>query len=87
MSRRNSGACIAEAPLGHPLVVHHLVDRAFDSLVMPVLGFVLVPFTTVIYVLVYQPKSGVNGFGWILVGVGLLIDLGAYGGASRGARR
>lgn len=65
----------------------NLVDRAFDSLVLPVLGFILLPFTTVIYVLAYQPKSGgVSGFGWILVGVGVLMDLGAMGNASRQRR-
>lgn len=64
----------------------NLVDRAFDSVVLPVLGFVLLPFTTVIYVLAYQPKSEVSGFGWILVGVGVLMDLGAMGNASRARR-
>jgi hypothetical protein len=41
-------------------------------------------------VLVYQPVTGVTGFGWLLVIVGFLIDLGAYGGVygrrSRSAR-
>lgn len=64
----------------------NLVDRAFDSVVLPVLGFFLAPFATVIYVLVYQPIEGVSGFGWILVFIGLFMDLGAYGGASRWRR-
>lgn len=63
------------------------VDRAFDSVVLPILGFVLAPFTTSLYVLSYEQGSGVSGFGWILVGIALLIDLGAYAGAARGARR
>lgn len=64
----------------------NFLDRAFDSIVVPVLGFFLVPVTTVIYVLVYTPKTGVSSFGWILVAIGLIIDLGSYRGASRWQR-
>jgi hypothetical protein len=64
----------------------NLVDRAFDSIALPILGFILAPFTTVIYVLAYQPIEGVGGFGWILVFIGLMIDLGAYGGTARSRR-
>ena len=62
------------------------VDRAFDSVVLPILGFVLAPFTTALYVLANEPGSGVSTFGWILVGIALLIDLGTYGGAARARR-
>ena len=64
----------------------NLVDRAFDSIVLPILGFFLVPTTTVIYVLAYRPVEGVTSFGWILVLVGLFIDFGVYGGAFRSRR-
>ena len=64
----------------------NFVDRAFDSVVLPILGFVLLPFTTVFYVLAYHPRSEVSGFGWILVGLGVLMDLGAMGNASRARR-
>jgi hypothetical protein len=68
----------------------NLVSRAFDTFIVPLLGFLLLPFTTLMYVLVYQPVTGVTGFGWLLVIVGFLIDLGAYGGVygrrSRSAR-
>ncbi|HEY1830173.1 MAG TPA: hypothetical protein VGG38_08020 [Acidimicrobiales bacterium] len=48
---------------------------AFNSGWEGVLGFVLVPYTTLFYALVYRPGLGVRGFGWVLVGLGLLIDL------------
>ena len=64
----------------------NLVDRAFDSIFLPILGFLLVPFTTVIYVLAYNPVDGVSGFGWILVFFGVLMDLGAVGGTARSRR-
>lgn len=53
------------------------LDRAFDSFVVGFLGFLLLPYTTVLYALAYSPQDGVTGFGWFLVIVGFLIDLGA----------
>ena len=57
-----------------------LVNRAFDSLLIPFLGFIFLPMTTLMYVLVYSTGFGVSGFGYLLVLVGFLIDLGSYGG-------
>jgi hypothetical protein len=60
-----------------------LLDRAFDSLLVPLLGFVLLPWTTLVYVLVYSSSNRVYGFEWFLVAVAFLIDIGAYGGGQR----
>jgi len=48
-----------------------------------VLGFVFLPLTTLFYVLAYNPVGGVTGVGWLFVAIGLLFDIGAYGGAVR----
>jgi hypothetical protein len=64
----------------------NMVDRAFDTWIIPFLGLILAPFATVIYVLVYSPIEGVSAFGWILVFLGLFLDLGAYGTSYRGYR-
>ena len=61
------------------------LGRAFDSFVIPLLGFIFLPLTTVIYVLVYP--GGLSTFDWILLVVGVLIDLGAYGSGARGRQR
>ncbi len=58
-----------------------LVTRAFDTFFVPFLGLVFLPFTTVMYVLVYSPVYGVSVSGWILVTLGLLIDIGSWGGS------
>lgn len=59
----------------------NLVDRAFTGFVVPLLGFVFLPFTTLMYVFVYEPlRNGPSALGWALVVLALLIDLGAYGG-------
>ncbi len=63
------------------------VASAFDGIVVPILGFIFLPWLTLFYVLV--APGGINGFDWAILGVGLLLDLGSYGGggASRRKRR
>jgi hypothetical protein len=54
------------------------ISIAFDNFIVPLLGFLFLPITSVVYVLVYDPVAGVNGLGWFLVIFGFLADLGAY---------
>jgi hypothetical protein len=62
------------------------VGRAFEgSFIVPLLGLIFLPLTTVIYVLV--SSGGLSTFDWILLAVGVLIDLGAYGSGAAGRRR
>ncbi len=56
---------------------------AFNSFVQGFLGFLLLPFTTLLYALCYHPVDGVTGFGWILVFFGLMLDLSSYFGGGR----
>jgi hypothetical protein len=56
-----------------------LVERAFNTWLMPLLGFLFAPFATMVYVLAWRPDGGVSGFGWVLVFVGALVDIGALG--------
>lgn len=69
-------------------VLTSLVSRAFNGILVPLLGFLFLPYTTLVYVLVYSPgHGGVSGFGWLLVILAFLIDLGAYGGTGVTNRR
>jgi len=51
---------------------------AFDSFILGLLGFLFLPYTTVFYALAYAPVGGVSGFGWFIVILGFVIDLGSY---------
>jgi|SRR3974390_1349734 len=51
------------------------------------IGFLLLPYTTLFYALVYAPGKGVDAFGWIIVALGVLLDLGAVFLGRRGRRR
>lgn len=60
---------------------------AFRSGWEGVLGFLLLPYTTLFYALVYAPGKGVDTFGWVIVAIGVLIDLSSLIFGSRARRR
>ena len=55
---------------------------AFGNWFWPILGFLFLPWTTIMYVLVFP--GGVVGFDWIWLGLGLLADIGSYAGGGYG---
>jgi hypothetical protein len=56
------------------------VNRVFgDQWLVPLLGLIFVPFTTLMYILVSLPVGGINFGGWLLVGIGLLLDISHWG--------
>ena len=63
-----------------------LLSRAFDSWFLPLLGFFLLPWTTLAYAGMWELGSGeVSGFEWFIVVLAFVIDLGAW--AQRGRWR
>jgi len=46
--------------------------------IWPILGIIFLPFTTLMYVLVYNPLVGVTGWGWFWVILGLVLDISSY---------
>lgn len=56
-----------------------LLSRAFDSWFVPLLGFFLLPWTTLAYAVMWSASSNrVSGFEWFIVILAFVIDLGAY---------
>ena len=65
-----------------------LVDRAFGGFVIPLLGLLVLPYTTLFYVLAWSPVGGVSGWGWLVVALGFFCDLGHLAvGGMRGRQR
>ena len=52
----------------------------------PTLGIVFAPWTTLLYVLVYAPVGSVHVAGWILVGIGVVLDLSSWSQAAANRR-
>ncbi len=60
-----------------------LVDSArfqltFSNFIWPLAGLIFVPWTTIMYVIVYP--GGINWFDWLWIALALVIDIGTYGG-------
>ena len=63
-----------------------LLGRAFEGWLVPLLGFFLLPWTTLAYALMWSSANGVDGFEWFIVVLAFLFDLGSHaqGGRRRG---
>jgi hypothetical protein len=55
-----------------------LLSRAFDSWLVPLLGFFLLPWTTLAYAGMWSSSNDVVGFEWFIVVLAFLVDLGSY---------
>ena len=58
------------------------LSRAFDSFVLPFLGFVFLPWTTLAYAVAMNSMGGVHDLGLVVVILGLLADVGVLGGGA-----
>ncbi len=70
------------------------MEKAYTSFILPAIGFLFLPWTTLFYALAYAGNAtygigpGVSGFGWIIVGLGLVFDIMSYtGGAKQRAQQ
>ena len=56
------------------------LSRAYDSWIVPLLGFFLLPWTTLAYAAFWEWGSGrhVTGFEWFFVILAFVIDLGSW---------
>jgi hypothetical protein len=59
-------------------------DRAFSTVLWPILGFLFMPWTTLMYVSVQ--RGGVFGWDWFFIVIGVLADLASYSGSAYGNR-
>lgn len=60
-----------------------MLGRAFESWFVPLLGFFLLPWTTLAYALMWNSSDGVVSFEWFIVVLAFLFDLGSYAGGGR----
>jgi hypothetical protein len=64
-----------------------LLSDAFDSWFVPLLGFFLLPWTTLAYAVMWASSTNqVSGFEWFIVVLAFLIDLSSYASGSRARR-
>ena len=62
------------------------ISKAFDgNLWLPFIGWLLLPYTTLSYVLLHWYVGAVERFSWAFVALGFVLDIGSYAGSA--ARR
>jgi hypothetical protein len=62
---------------------------AFDSWIVPVLGFFFLPWTTLAYAAMWAAgtPNAVHGFDWFIVVLAFVVDIGSYAGGGRARSR
>ena len=59
----------------------------FDSFIWPLLGFLFMPWTTLMYAVInLNGLQGLQGFDWLWIGLAVVADLGMYVGGGYGNR-
>jgi hypothetical protein len=62
----------------------NILSRAFDSWFLPLIGFFILPWTTLAYAIMWDVGTHrVYGFEWFIVVLAFLADLGSYAGGKR----
>ena len=67
-------------------IFSNLLSRAFDSTLVPLIGFFVLPWTTLAYAVMWDSHNRVYGFEWFIVGLAFLVDMGSYFGGDRARR-
>jgi hypothetical protein len=52
------------------------MEATFDTFMWPLIGVLFMPWTTIMYVLVFP--GGITGFDWVWLGLGLAVDISTW---------
>jgi hypothetical protein len=63
-----------------------MMDAAFNTFILPCLGFLFLPFTTLMYVWLIQGVGGIQGIDWLWLILAVLLDLSSVAGAAAANR-
>lgn len=59
-----------------------VMDSMFGSFLVPCIGFLFLPFTTLMYVLLQSSSvGGLSGLDWLWIGLAVVMDLATLGSA------
>jgi hypothetical protein len=60
------------------------VGAAFDSWLLTLLAWAFIPWTVLMYLIIYP--GGIVGFDWVILILGIIADIASYGGGFWGNR-
>ena len=65
-----------------------VLDRAYNhNLVIPLLGFIFLPITTIVYAWLVANGLSITGFNVLLIVIAVLLDVGSHSGGAGYYRR
>ncbi|GMQ84700.1 MAG: hypothetical protein BMS9Abin07_0264 [Acidimicrobiia bacterium] len=81
-----AGSLIPRLTIGFLWIFTSTVDNAFNGFILPLLGLLFLPFTTLVYVVSYWAADGSITWGWVFVLIAVFVDIGNYaaGGFGKG---
>ena len=63
-------------------------NLVYNNLLLPVIGTIFLPVSTLTYTFIYKPAFGsLTGLDWLWMGIALMVDLSLYGGGMFSRRR
>ena len=62
------------------------LSRAYDGILVPFLGFLFLPVTTIAYSIAMNEFGGFRGWGAVITAVGVALDIAIYSGWGRRKR-
>ncbi len=65
----------------------HYLDRAYHGLVIPLLGFIFLPITTIVYAWMVNTGLPMTGFNLVILIIAVLLDAGSHGSGAGYYRR
>jgi len=63
-----------------------MMNAAFGSFIIPCLGFLFVPFTTLVYVFLIQGVGRIQGLDWLWLVLAFIMDIASIGAAGAANR-
>jgi len=68
------------------VIFSNYMGRAYETLLWPFLGFLVMPLTTLAYAFAINSRGSVEGMHMVVVVGAVLADLGLVGGSARARR-
>jgi hypothetical protein len=65
----------------------HMLDHAYHNLAIPLLGFLFLPITTIVYAWMVTGNMPLEGMNLIILIVAVLLDAGSHRGSMRSYSR
>jgi len=62
-------------------------SRVFDTWIWPVLFAIFAPWTMIFFLISWLLGEGITGFEWLLIAIGIILDISSYTGGGFSSRR